>query len=146
MIYAYGRLDYQREHLVKVQGTYIGPWGLTVSGYYQFGTGVPYTRVIRTYEAGLGSLYQGGVAIFAEPRGTQELPDQHLLDLRIEKAFNLGKGQIAAQIDIYNVFNNNQATSVGNTTNYDWFLDERGQSIYGIMGPRYFQFGVIYRF
>jgi hypothetical protein len=146
MINAYGRLDYQREHLVKAQGTYVGPWGLTVSGYYQFGTGVPYTRLLRTYEAGLGNLYQGGVTIFAEPRGTHELPDQHLLDLRIEKAFNLGKGQLAAQIDIYNVFNNNQATSVGVTSNYDWFLDERGQAVYGIMGPRYFQFGLVYRF
>jgi outer membrane receptor protein involved in Fe transport len=146
MINAYGRLDFQREHLVKVQGTYMGPWGLTVSGYYQFGSGVPYTRLLRTYEAGLGNLYQGGVTIFAEPRGTHELPDQHLLDLRIEKAFNLGKGQIAAQIDIYNVFNNNQATSVGVTSNYDWFQDERGQAIYGIMGPRYIQLGVVYRF
>ncbi len=146
MTNAYGRLDFQREHLVKVQGTYVGPWGLTVSGYYQFGTGVPYTRLLRTYEAGLGNLYQGGVTIFVEPRGTHELPDQHLLDLRIEKAFKLGKGQIAAQIDIYNAFNNNQATSVGVTSNYDWFLDERGQAVYGIMGPRYFQFGLVYRF
>jgi hypothetical protein len=146
MINAYGRLDYQREHLIKVQGTYQGPWGVSVSGFYQFGTGVPYTRVLRSYEAGLGSLYQGGVSIFAERRGSHELPDQHLLDVRIEKAFNLGRGQIAAQIDIYNVFNNNRATSVGATTNYDWFLDSRGQSVYGIMGPRYFQFGLIYRF
>jgi Carboxypeptidase regulatory-like domain/TonB dependent receptor-like, beta-barrel len=146
MINAYGRLDYQREHLIKVQGSYLAPWGITVSAYYQFGTGVPYTRVLRSYEAGLGSLYQGGVSIFAEKRGAHELPDQHLLDLRIEKSFDLGKGQIAAQIDVYNAFNNNRTTSIGNTTNYDWFLDSRGQAIYGIMGPRYFQFGLIYRF
>lgn len=144
MINAYGRLDYQREHLVKVQGTYMAPLGITVSGYYQFGSGVPYTRVIRSYEAGLGSLYQGGVSIFAEERGSRRLPDQHLLDLRIEKAFNVGRGEIALQFDAYNVFNNNKATSVGNVTDYDMFLD--GQAIYGIMGPRYFQLGVLYRF
>ena len=144
MINAYGRLDYQREHLVKVQGTYMAPLGITVSGYYQFGSGVPYTRVIRSYEAGLGSLYQGGVSIFAEERGSRRLPDQHLLDLRIEKAFQVGRGEIALQFDAYNVFNNNKATSVGNVTNYDMFLD--GQAIYGIMGPRYFQLGVLYRF
>ncbi len=146
MINAYGRLDYQREHLVKVQGTWAGPWGLNVSGYYQFGSGIPYTRVLRSYEAGLGSLYQGGVTIFAEPRGTHELPDQHLLDLRIEKAFQVGRGEVAIQADVYNAFNNNRTTSIGNVTNYDWFQDERGQSIYGIMGPRYFQLGLIYRF
>ncbi len=144
MINAYGRLDYQREHLVKVQGTYMAPLGITVSGYYQFGSGVPYTRVIRSYEAGLGSLYQGGVSIFAEERGSRRLPDQHLLDLRIEKAFQVGRGEIALQFDAYNVFNNNKATSVGNVTNYDMFLDS--QAIYGIMGPRYFQLGVLYRF
>ena len=144
MINAYGRLDYQREHLVKVQGTYMAPMGITISGYYQFGSGVPYTRVIRSYEAGLGSLYQGGVSIFAEARGTRRLPDQHLLDLRIEKAFNVGRGEIALQFDAYNVFNNNKATSVGNVTNYDMFLDH--QSVYGIMGPRFFQLGVLYRF
>ncbi|HOW85726.1 MAG TPA: TonB-dependent receptor [Candidatus Aminicenantes bacterium] len=144
MINAYGLLDNQREHLVKVQGTYAAPWGITVSGYYQFGSGVPYTRIIRSYEAGLGSLYQGGVSIFAEERGLRRLPDQHLLDLRIEKAFNVGRGQIAVQLDAYNVFNNNRATSVGNTTNYDMFLNS--QAVYAIMSPRYFQLGVIYRF
>lgn len=146
MINAYGRLDYQREHLVKVQGTYMAPLGIMISGYYQFGSGVPYTRVLRSYEAGLGSLYQGGVTIFAEPRGSHELPDQHLLDLRIEKAFNVGRGQIALQADVYNAFNNNRTTSIGNVTNYDWFQDSRGQAVYGIMGPRYFQLGVLYRF
>jgi hypothetical protein len=144
MINAYGRLDYQREHLVKAQGTYLAPWGITFSGYYQFGSGIPYTRLLRSYEAGLGSLYQGGVTIFAERRGSHRLPDQHLLDLRVEKAFNVGRGEIAVQIDAYNVFNNNKPTSVGATTDYDWFLTS--QSVYGIMGPRYFQLGVLYRF
>ena len=146
MINAYGRLDYQREHLVKVQGTYAGPWGINASAYYQFGSGVPYSRVIRTYEAGLGSLYQGGVAIFAEPRGSYEMPDQHLLDIRIEKTFPVWRGELGVQFDAYNVFNNNRATSVGNTTNYDWFQGVDGQAIYGIMGPRYMQLGLIYKF
>ena len=146
MINAYGRLDYQREHLVKVQGTYAGPWGINASAYYQFGSGIPYSRVLRTYEAGLGSLYQGGVAIFAEKRGTYELPDQHLLDIRLEKTFPVWRGELGVQFDVYNAFNNNQATSVGNTTNYDWFQGSKGQSIYGIMGPRFMQLGLIYRF
>jgi hypothetical protein len=146
MINAYGRLDYQREHLVKIQGTYTGPWGINASAYYQFGSGIPYSRVLRTYEAGLGSLYQGGVAIFAEKRGTYELPDQHLLDIRLEKTFPVWRGELGVQFDVYNAFNNNQATSVGNTTNYDWFQGSKGQSIYGIMGPRFMQLGLIYRF
>ncbi len=146
MINAYGRLDFQREHLVKVQTTYAAPFGINLSAYYQFGSGVPYTRYIRTLEAGLGELWQGIVSIFAEKRGSQKLPDQHLLDIRVEKTFNIWKGQLGFQFDCYNLFNNNQSTSVGNTTNMNWFQDSRGQRVYSIMGPRYVQFGVVYRF
>jgi hypothetical protein len=31
------------------------------------------------------------------------------------------------------------------TTNWDWFQDQRGQSVYSIMGPRYVQIGLIFR-
>ncbi len=145
MINAYGRLDYQREHLVKVQGTYTAPWGINVSAYYQFGSGVPYTRRIRSIEAGLGVLYQGAEVIFAEPRGTQRLPSQHLLSMRLEKTFNVWKGQFGIQLDAYNVFNNNRPTSVGSLTNVDW-TSPTDKRIYGIMSPRYFQLGLLYRF
>lgn len=146
MINAYGKLEHQREHLFRIQAVYMGPWGINLSGYYQFGSGEPYTRIIRTSEVGLGNLYQGRVSIFAEPRGSYKLPDQHLLDLRLEKTFNILKGQVGLQLDIYNVFNNNRATSVGNITNWNWFQDERGQSVYNIMAPRAFQLGLVYRF
>lgn len=146
MINAYGKLDNQREHMIKIQGVCLGPWGINLSAFYQFGTGVPYTRILRTQEAGLGYLYQGAVSIFVEPRGSHRLPDQHLLDMRIEKSFSIWRGQLAFQLDIYNVFNNNKATSVGALTDWNWFLDERGQAVYSIMGPRYFQLGLIYRF
>jgi outer membrane receptor protein involved in Fe transport len=146
MINAYGRLDYQREHMVKVQGTYAGPWGINISAYYQFGSGIPYSRYLRTYEAGLGDLTQGLVQILAEPRGSYELPGQHLLDVRLEKTFPVWRGLLGIQLDAYNLFNNNQTTSIGNLTDFDWFQDERGQAVYGIMGPRYFQLGLVYKF
>ncbi len=146
MINAYGTLDYQREHLIKVQATYQGPLGINVGAYYQFGSGIPYTRALRTYEAGLGDLWQGAVTINAEKRGTYKLPDQHLLDLRVEKAFNVWRGQLGLQVDVYNVFNNNQTTGIGNLTNFDWFQRANGQRVYSIMGPRYVQLGLIYRF
>ncbi len=146
MINAYGRLDYQREHLVKVQASYQGPLGINLGAYYQFGSGIPYTRQIRTYEAGLGNLYQGGVTINAEKRGTYLLPKQHMLDIRLEKAFNVMNGQLGLQVDVYNVFNNNVTTGIGNLTNFDWFQRANGQRVYSIMGPRYVQLGLVYRF
>jgi hypothetical protein len=146
MINAYGRLDYQREHLVKVQASYQGPLGINLGAYYQFGSGIPYTRQIRTYEAGLGDLYQGGVTINAEKRGTYLLPSQHMLDIRLEKAFNVMNGQLGLQVDVYNVFNNNVTTGIGNLTNFDWFQRANGQRVYSILGPRYVQLGLVYRF
>ncbi len=46
--------------------------------------------------------------------------------------------------DCYNAFNNNKATSVGATTNYDYTATY--QAVYGIMSPRYIQLGLIYKF
>jgi hypothetical protein len=146
MINAYGRLDYQREHLVKIQASYQAPLGINLGAYYQFGSGIPYTRQLRTYEAGLGDLYQGGVTINAEKRGAYLLPSQHMLDIRIEKYFNVWRGQLGFQADVYNVFNNNVTTGIGNTTNFDWFKSANGQRVYSIMGPRFAQLGVVYRF
>ena len=94
----------------------------------------------------LGELWQGAVTINAEERGTYKLGDQHLLDVRIEKAFNIWRGQLGFQVDVYNVFNNNQTTGIGNVTNWDWFKTTAGQRVYSIMGPRYVQLGIIYRF
>jgi hypothetical protein len=146
MINARGRLENQREHLVKVQAIYQAPLGINIGAYYQFGSGVPYTRAIRTYEAGLGELWQGAVTINAEKRGTYLLPSQHLLDVRIEKAFSVWRGQLGFQVDVFNVFNNNQTTGIGNLTNWDWLQKANGQRVYSIMGPRIVQLGLVYRF
>ena len=146
MINARGRLENQREHLVKVQAIYQAPLGINIGAYYQFGSGVPYTRAIRTYEAGLGELWQGAVTINAEKRGTYLLPNQHLLDVRIEKAFSVWRGQLGFQVDVFNVFNNNQTTGIGNLTNWDWLQKANGQRVYSIMGPRIVQLGLVYRF
>lgn len=139
-INATGRLDFQREHMVRIQTIYIAPLGFLLSAHYQFGSGVPYTRSLRSLEAGLGSLYQGIVTILAEPRGTYQLPDQHLLDIRVEKDFRLGPGHLCLMADVFNVFNANTTTSVGVRTNVDF------QRVYGILGPRYLSIGAAYRF
>ncbi|RLE02728.1 MAG: hypothetical protein DRJ11_06315 [Candidatus Aminicenantes bacterium] len=139
-INAWGTLDFQREHQVDVRFIYAGPWGINFSAFYQFGTGVPYTRLLRSIEAGLGVLYQGVVTIFAEPRGSHRLPSQHILDLRLEKSFRVGPGSLSLLVDVFNTFNKNTTTSIGTITGVDW------QQVHGIMGPRYAQVAFRYRF
>jgi outer membrane receptor protein involved in Fe transport len=139
-INAFGLLDFQRQHQVDVQVTYSAPLGFQLSAYYQFGSGMPYTRMIRSEEAGLGMLYQGYVTILAEPRGSSKLSDQHILDMRVEKSFKLGPGEFSVLGDVFNAFNSNEVTDIGNLTNVNWGTP------YSIMGPRYVQLAVRYRF
>ncbi len=140
MINAFGRLENQREHQVKLLLTIRAPLGINLGVYYFFGTGIPYTKRIRTLEAGIGSLYQGVVSIFAEPRGSHRLPSQHSPSIRLEKGFNIWRGQLSFQLDITNLFNSNQTTSIGTTTGFDW------QKVYGIMSPRSMKIGAVYKF
>lgn len=139
-INAYGLLDNQRQHHVKFQFIYQAPLGINLTSYYEFGSGSPWTRGIRTLEAGLGSLYQGVVGILAEPRGAQKLPDLHTLSLRFEKYFNIGPGQLGILADVFNVFNASTVTGMGNLTAINF------RSVTGIVGPRYVNLGVRYRF
>ncbi|MFP4081710.1 MAG: TonB-dependent receptor domain-containing protein [Candidatus Aminicenantes bacterium] len=139
-INAWGLLDFQRQHVVDLQITYSAPLGIQLSAYYQFGSGVPYSRSIRTWEAGLGELFQGTVTILAEPRGSYNLPDQHILDVRVEKNFRVGPGQLGILADVFNSFNSNEVTEIGTLTDVNWGTP------YDIMGPRYAQVAVRYRF
>src|SRR5262249_49195429 len=87
--------------LVKLQGTYRAGWGILLSGYYRYSSGVVYTRqlVVR-------GLPQGTTTIFAEPLGASELPHNHNVDLRLEKSVRMPQGvRVAASVDVFNLLN-----------------------------------------
>jgi len=138
-INAYGLLDNQRQHHVKFQLVYQAPWGINLTGYYEYGSGSPWTRGLYSETAGL-SLYQGNVAILAEPRGSQHLPDLHTLSVRVEKSFRIGSGQLGILADIFNVFNASTVTAMGTLTNVNF------NDVLGIVSPRYINLGIRYRF
>jgi Carboxypeptidase regulatory-like domain/TonB dependent receptor-like, beta-barrel/TonB-dependent Receptor Plug Domain len=98
--------------LVKLQGTYSGKWGVLVSGYYRYSSGVVYTRqlVVR-------GLPQGTTTIFAEPLGSSELPHNHNVDVRVEKSVRIPHGaRIAGSLDVFNLLNASTITAVGTST------------------------------
>lgn len=111
-----GNFPLERRHQFKLQGLVQGPFGINFSGYFRYLEGTRYTRVVRGYDLGLTSaqLPQGNVSIFTEKRGTRNLPALRLLDLRVEKVFNLpaGLGKLALFGDIFNVLNVNTTTAV----------------------------------
>lgn len=137
--YRRGLLEHQREHYLKIQGTYMAPYGFMISGYFQAFSGAPFTRTIRSLEAGL-SLYQGTATRNAEPRGSSKNPGNYLLDFRLEKRFNIGPRSLGLTIDVFNVFNSNKITTYGSRTVLDYMTPT------GITSPRYIRIGAGFRF
>jgi hypothetical protein len=138
-INAWGELITQREHVIKVIGAYMAPFGISVSTACFFMSGLPYGRYLRTTEAG-ATLYQGVVSIKVDPVGTYHLPWVYDINLRVEKSFKLGPGQISVTGDIFHVLNTNTTTSVGTTTKVDF------QQVLGIMEQRFARLGIAYKF
>lgn len=110
---AEGNFGLERRHQVKATALWQGPWGINFSGYYRYLHGRPYTRQIRSNDLGL-NLSQGNVTIFAEERGSHNMPGLHILDLRVEKTFKFPRkwGTLGLFVDLFNVFNINTATDV----------------------------------
>lgn len=99
----------------KIQGTYLAPWGIAVSGYFLQQSGVPMNRVLPI------QLAQGPITIVADPKGTWREDSLNRLDLRIEKTFTVGgRGtRISVMADVFNLLNaaaitnRNESTTAG---------------------------------
>lgn len=141
LINAFGLDQVVAPHQFKLQGSWSGPWGINVSGYFLYLAGQPYTRTIRSSDLGL-NLSQGSVTLFAEEKGSRRLPDQKELDMRVEKTFNLpGKfGQLELIVDIFNLFNANTAITQ-ETVSSNPALFIFGNTT-GIMAPRILRLGI----
>lgn len=108
---AYGRVDLERRHQVKIHGVFKGPWGINLSGYLSYLSGRPHDRWISSRDLGL--LLNRDAWIRAESRGYYTLPDLVNLDFRAEKEFKIGDSlSVKVFSDIFNIFNNNKATAV----------------------------------
>ncbi len=137
--YRNGLLEHQRQHYFKLQGTYLAPLGFLISGNLQAFSGEPFTRALRSIDAGL-SLYQGNARRNVEPRGSSKTPGDFLLDLRAEKDFNLGIGKLALIADVFNVFNSNKVTIYGTRTGLDYMTP------LAITPPRFVRLGASFKF
>lgn len=107
-----GRTPQDFTHDAKVLGTYHFPkWGgFNVSGFYRYQSGRPWAR----------SVFFGpqteGMRVYVEPRGTRELDAVNVLDLRVEKTWNLwsDRGRLGAFVDVFNVTNQGVALRIAN--------------------------------
>ena len=133
---ALGALPLERRHQFKVEGLVKGPFGINLSGYFRYLSGLPTTRTVSNNYLGL-ALKQN-VTIYAEERGHTKLPDTVQLDLRLEKTFRLKPIAFGVFADCFNVFNRGVATGMWmNSSN----TSTKYMQMTAINDPRIFQLG-----
>jgi carboxypeptidase family protein/TonB-dependent receptor-like protein len=141
-----------REHIFKLTGSYLLPYGIQLGGNFRLESGRFITRVVE-----ISGLNQGDIDVFAEPRGSVTLDRLPTLDLRIGKIFRFGAQEFEADVDFYNVTNENTVFNVRTDTgviNVRQAGDPNGTvntvpeflSPTGILGPRIVRFNIRYRF
>jgi outer membrane receptor protein involved in Fe transport len=129
-----GELLNSRRHVFKLQGSYFLPRADVLFGWtYGIQSGRTYDRIIR-------ARLPNRVNVLTEPRGSRRLDTRYTLDLRIEKKFNLGKGQLGILADIFNLANNAAVTGNNPTTGDAFELPN------SVTEPRKIQLGVRYIF
>jgi hypothetical protein len=116
-----GTLTNSRTHELKVLLGYQVPvLELAVNAYYRSISGTTYTPFQQFSSTPFGgssnTLASDWRQLLLEPRGTLRLPMNNLLDLRLEKIFNVGaqKDRLALYADISNVFNASLITGIQN--------------------------------
>jgi hypothetical protein len=152
---ARGRAGIDRAHNFKLTGSYLLPWDVQVGGNVRWLSGEPITRQVGI--PGLNQNPNGNTTVLAEPRGSDTLPALFTLDLRFAKIFRVGAHTFEADLDVYNVTNENTVYAVRTntgTTTVRYAADPSGALVtfpqYGsptnVLGPRIARFNVTYRF
>ena len=131
----YGPLQDSCDHVVKLLGTWIAPYGLIVSGAFQWYNG--YRWSIHGFHEAYGFY-----GTFPYTRGTEKYPAHAYVDLTVQKDLQLASGlTMGLRVNINNLFNSQQVVSIANG---------EGSAIYGqVWGrqfPRWVQFQVMLRF
>jgi len=100
-------LQSDRTYMFKLQGTYFLPYGFSLSSNFVAQSGKPIARIIPVM-----GMNQGSFSVMGDPRGSHfRLDPYYVLDIRLDKRFNLPRGgavNIAA--DFFNLFNSDAMT------------------------------------
>jgi hypothetical protein len=104
LVNAEGRMENDRPHEFKLFGSYQVPFvEVSVGGGFRSLSGQTYTPNILV--TGRTLNYHTSVTAFLEPRGSRRYPTQQVLDLRLEKRFNIDVHRFGVFLDIANVLN-----------------------------------------
>ena len=120
----------------RLSGSYMLPWDLLVSANYAYQSSDPNART---------ALFRGGttipsITLKVEPLRNY-LPSVSMLNSRVEKRLDLGRGQnVALRLNIYNTFNSNTVTTMVMQSGVNF-----GRAT-AILPPRLFELSAAYNF
>ena len=91
----------------KLHGTFEAPWGVELTPILRHQAGQPQGRTFQF------AFNYGTQRVLAEPLGTLRQDNITLLDLRVEKVFQLPRGtRLSGFLDVFNMFNGNAEQNV----------------------------------
>ncbi len=95
---------------LQAMGRYVFPMEVGVALNYRFQSGFPYARIIS--DANTTPVLNATPApFFVEDLKNNRSDDVHLLNVRVDKAFTIGRFKFTGMFDIYNLLNNNAVTN-----------------------------------
>jgi hypothetical protein len=138
-----GPLTYNRPHQLKVTAAYNGPWGINLSTFIEWYSGLAWNRILSVYDYDAG-IY--GEIINAEPRGTRREPQHINIDVMLQKAFRFAaSAHLVFSLQVKNVLNRAGVTyiySYSGSAN----MDEMFGQAQGFQPPRIYRLGVKFQF
>lgn len=78
------RIGFDNPNIIKISGSYVFPFNLSINANYRFYTGRPIARMYT-----VTGLNQGPISVALEPRGTYRYPDVSILDLSTTQTFQV---------------------------------------------------------
>jgi outer membrane receptor protein involved in Fe transport len=134
------RLDTSIPVVGKLMGSYQFPFRLSVSGFYQFLAGSPFTRTVNAVSALGRNLGQGNVVIHSGRRNDESYDNVHLMDLRVNYDVPFGRSNISLALDVFNATNTNTVTRVNALSGANF------NRVIEFVPPRVVRFGAKVRF
>ena len=109
-----GRLNTDRPHFLKLQGTYDLPWGTSIGANWYARSGALFSK---------GITYQDYGQVWYDGRGTLgRAPMEQALDLLAQQEFKLvGRTRVNLNLNVANVFDNDVATAIWSAQYRDSF-------------------------
>ena len=122
----------------KIIGRYVLPYDIGFSGSWKVQSGFNFARTIS-----VTMPVEGARTIRVQPIDSNRYPSVAILDLRLDKSFDMGKfGRFQPMLDVFNLLNSGVPTTV-RTTNT---ATAPFQEVTAILNPRVIRFGVRYQF